>query len=154
MRLVTVIASSRQCGDVAIPARPKNNPRSMQSDNTPPKESHRDRKKRRRALTGPPAWWTAAEALEAEGRTDEAVALVDRECKFQGALLSQAELWARAMRRALEAGDRSAARTAWEKSSNLAYAYAASATSGGEGTALSKERDAFLARLGPEPRDR
>ena len=100
---------------------------------------------------GPPAWWIAAEELEAAGRTEEAVALVERECKFQGALLSQAELWERTMRRLLEAGDRKAAREAWEKSSYLAFAYAASATSGGEGAALSLERDAFLAQLGPEP---
>ena len=129
--------------------------RKTMTDDKPPNENPRDRKKRRRALMerrpGPPAWWTAAEELESEGRTEEAVALVDRECKFQGALLSQAELWARTTRRLLEAGDHSAARQAWEKSSNLAYAYAASATSGGEGAALSRERDAFLARLGPEP---
>lgn len=121
----------------------------------PSKERRRERKQRRRKLIesppGPPAWWTAAEKLEAEGRTEQAVAHVQSECNMQGALLSQAELWARTMRRLLEAGDRALAREAWEKSRNLAHAYAASATSGGEGAALSRERDAFLAQLGPEP---
>ena len=38
-----------------------------------------------------------------------------------------------------------------QKARDYAYGYAASATSGGEGTAFSNERDAFLAQLGPEP---
>jgi hypothetical protein len=118
-------------------------------------ETRRERKQRRKRLkdadAGPPAWWTAAEALEEEGRIDEAVALVDRECRVQGTLISQAELWARTMTRRREAGDREGARAAWRKSRDHACAYAASATSGGEGAALSRERDAFLTSLGPEP---
>ena len=118
-------------------------------------ETKRERKQRRKRLTnsggGPPAWWAAAQALEEEGRIEEAVELVGRECDLQGAIISQAELWARAMHRRLEAGDRDGAKHAWGKSRDYAYAYAASATSGGEGAALSRERDAFLAQLGPEP---
>jgi hypothetical protein len=121
----------------------------------PRRDTKSERKKRRRQLlepaSGPPAWWTAAESLEAEGRTEEAAALVERECNMQGALLSQAELWARTMRTRLAAGDRAGAREAWQRSAAMAFAYAASATSGGEGAALSRERDAFLAQLGPEP---
>lgn len=101
--------------------------------------------------SGPAAWWTAAQALEAAGRIEEAVALVERECNLLGALISQAELWARTMHRRLAAGDREGARQAWRNSMELARAYAASATSGGEGAALSRERDAFLSSLGPEP---
>jgi hypothetical protein len=116
------------------------------------RKSKRERKKERKeAASGPPSWWKEAQALEAEGKVEEAVELVGRECDLQGAIISQAELWARAMHRRLEAGDRESAKHAWRKSRDYAYAYAASATSGGEGAALSGERDAFLAQLGPEP---
>lgn len=98
-----------------------------------------------------PAWWTEAQALEEKGKVEEAVELVGRECDVQGAIISQAELWARAMRRCLEGGDRVGARNAWAKARDYAYAYAASATSGGEGAALSMQRDSFLEQLGPEP---
>ena len=101
---------------------------------------------------GPPSWWIEAEALEEQGKVEEAVELVGRACDHQGAIISQADLWARAMRRRVEAGDRDGARDAWGKARDYAYGYAASATSGGEGAALSMERDAFLERLGPEPR--
>ena len=101
--------------------------------------------------SGPAEWWVAAQALEAEGNIEEAVDLVGRSCDFQGAILSQAELWARTMRKRMEAGDREGAKHAWQKARDYAYAYAASATSGGEGTALSNERDQFLAQLGAEP---
>jgi hypothetical protein len=97
-------------------------------------------------------WSTEAQALEAQGRIDDAIALVERKCDVLGALLAQAELWACTMQTRLETGDREGARYAWRKSSGLADAYAASATSGGEGVALSRERDAFLSRLGPEPK--
>ncbi|HTL25910.1 MAG TPA: hypothetical protein VL280_04800 [Burkholderiales bacterium] len=123
-------------------------------DEPPKAETRRMRKQRRKQLTksdGPPAWWAQAQALEADGRIEEAVALVGRECQFQGALITQAELWQRTMSRCLAAGDREGARQAWSKSRDFAYGYAASATSGGEGAALSLERDAFLAQLGPEP---
>ena len=123
-------------------------------DEPPKAQTRRMRKQRRKQLTksdGPPAWWAQAQALEADGRIEEAVALVGRECPFQGALITQAELWQRTMSRCLAAGDREGARQAWSKSRGFAYGYAASATSGGEGVALSLERDAFLAQLGPEP---
>ena len=101
--------------------------------------------------SGPADWWVAAQSLEAEGKIEEAVGLVGRSCDLQGAIISQAELWARTMRRRVAAGDREGAKLAWQKSRDYAYGYAASATSGGEGTALSNERDAFLAQLGPAP---
>lgn len=100
---------------------------------------------------GPPRWWREAIALEEAGRIDDAIALVDRECPHLGALLTQAELWARRMRRVRAAGDLAAARQAHERAAALAWGYAAGATSGGEGAALSLERDRFLAELGPQP---
>lgn len=103
------------------------------------------------AGSGPPAWWLQAEALQGSGQLDEALALVGQSCSHQGAVLSQAELCAREMRRLLAAGDRPGAVAAHERACRLAWAYAAQATSGGEGTALSHERDRFLAALGPVP---
>jgi hypothetical protein len=123
-------------------------------DAQPARETKRMRKQRRKQMaepSGPPAWWAEAQALEENGNIEDAVALVDRECKYQGALISQAELWQRTMARRLAAGDREGARDAWRKSRDFAWGYAASATSGGEGAALSLERDRFLAQLGPEP---
>ena len=140
---------------MCIRDRPDEKPAPAEREKPPRAETKRERKQRRKRLTdsggGPPAWWTAAQALEEEGRVEEAVELVGRECDLQGAIISQAELWSRAMHRRLEAGDREGAKHAWGKSRDYAYAYAASATSGGEGAALSGERDAFLAQLGPEP---
>lgn len=100
---------------------------------------------------GPPAWWARAQALQREGHIEEAVALVGRECPYAGALLSQAELWAREMQRLAAGGDLAAARAAHRNAAALAWSYAAGATSGGEGAALSLERDRFLAELGPAP---
>ena len=114
--------------------------------------SKRERKRQRKeAQSVPPSWWLEAQALEEQGKIEEAVAHVGRECGFQGAIISQAGLWARTMRRRLDAGDREGAKQAWGKARDYAYGYAASATSGGEGAALSMERDQFLAELGPEP---
>src|SRR6185436_4353202 len=159
-------ATARVYPPVAIPEQPAasesdpsapadEKPAPAEREKPPRAETKRERKQRRKRLTdsggGPPAWWSAAEALEAEGRVEEAVELVGRECDLPGAIISQAELWSRAMHRRLEAGDREGAKHAWGKSRDYAYAYAASATSGGEGAALSGERDAFLAQLGPEP---
>jgi hypothetical protein len=130
-------------------------PAPPEREKSPRAETKRERKQRRKRLTdpgaGPPGWWVAAEALEAQGKVEEAVELVGRESDLQGAIISQAELWARALHRRLEAGDREGAKHAWNKSRDYAYAYAASATSVGEGAALSRERDAFLEQLGPEP---
>ena len=121
----------------------------------PARETKRMRKQRRKQMveppSGPPAWWIDAQALEEKGKIEDAVALVGQECQYQGALISQAELWQRTMARRLAAGDLKGAREAWGKSRDFAYGYAASATSGGEGAALSLERDRFLAQLGPEP---
>jgi len=149
------VPAQPSASEVEQPAPIDEKPASVEPEKPARAETKRERKQRRKRLTdpgpGPPAWWVAAQALEEEGRIEEAIALVDRECKMQGALISQAELWSRTMSRRLAADDRQGARQAWRQSRDFAYAYAASATSGGEGVALSAERDAFLAQLGPEP---
>ena len=149
-----VQSSTMPAKEVVEESEPPEEPQEEESE-IPTRETKRTRKQRRKQMvekpSGPPAWWQEAQALEEGGKIDDAVALVGRECQYQGALLSQAELWQRTMARRLAAGDREGAREAWRKSSDFAWGYAASATSGGEGAALSLERDRFLEQLGPEP---
>lgn len=91
--------------------------------------------------------WQVACALEQSGRLQEAEQALLRGIDHQGALLSVAQLYLERHRRCLQAGDTAGAAQAAEAATRWAHAYAASATSGGEGLALSRERDAFLARL-------
>ena len=58
-----------------------------------------------------------------------------------------AQLHRERMLRLQEAGDLAGARAAFEKASDWICSYAGFATSGGEGAALSLERDEFLASL-------
>lgn len=100
------------------------------------------------ASDGPP-WWQAARALEAAGHLDEAELAIRSAVQHQGALIQIAELYRLRQIRLREAGDVEGARVARDKAVDWAQAYAASATSGGEGAALSAERDAFIAGLDP-----
>ncbi|WP_374436760.1 hypothetical protein [Inhella sp.] len=95
-----------------------------------------------------PEWARQAEALEAQGRLAEAERLMLDSCPYLGVLISVAEMYRREMGRCLARGEAAAAASAREAAVRWAHAYAASATSGGEGVALSRERDEFLARLG------
>jgi hypothetical protein len=85
------------------------------------------------------------------GQLDEAIAVAERDGDRAEVLLMIAELHAERMRRALDGNEIELARDAWQKAEANARHYAATATSGGEGTARSVERDEFLAELGPEP---
>ena len=96
-------------------------------------------------------WWSRVSALRALGRHDEALALAERSEHDAESLLVQAELHAERFHRALAAHQSDAARDAWHRASNCAYAYAACATSGSEGSARSMDRDRVLRDLGPEP---
>lgn len=100
---------------------------------------------------GRPAWARQAEALEAQGRLAEAERVMLDGCPYQGVLISVAEMYRRERGRCLARGDAPGATAAHFSAVRFAHAYAASATSGGEGAALSRERDAFLAALGPAP---
>ncbi len=95
-----------------------------------------------------PEWARQAEALEAQGRLAEAERLMLDSCPYQGVLISVAAMYRREMGRCIARGDAEAAAHAREAAVRWAHAYAASATSGGEGAALSRERDIFLASLG------
>lgn len=96
-------------------------------------------------------WWTRVQKLRSQGNLDEAVSVAERDGDRAEVLIVQADLHAERMRRASAAGQLDVAREAWKKAADCAYAYAASATSGGEGAARSMDRDRILAELGPEP---
>lgn len=96
-------------------------------------------------------WRTRVNQLRARGQIDEAIGVAERDGDRAEVLLVQADLHAERMRRAQAAGQLDVARDAWKKAADCAYAFAASATSGGEGAARSMDRDRILAELGPEP---
>jgi hypothetical protein len=97
------------------------------------------------------SWWTRVEKLRSQGQLDEAIDVAERDGDRAEVLLVQADLHTERMRRAQTAGQLDLAREAWHKAADCAFAYAASATSGGEGAARSLDRDRILASLGPEP---
>lgn len=96
-----------------------------------------------------PAWALQARGLEEAGRLAEAEQVMRDGCDHLGVLMSIAEMHRRHMQRLAAAGDSAGAAQAREQAVRAAWAYAAGATSGGEGAALSRERDAFIAQLGP-----
>jgi hypothetical protein len=106
------------------------------------------------AIEGAPGrepWWIRVQKLREAGSIEEALAVAERDGDRAEALLVQAELHAERMHRAQAEGQVEIAREAWRKATGCVHAYAASATSGGEGAARSVERDRLLARLGGEP---
>ncbi len=94
-----------------------------------------------------PDWARRACALEAEDRLAEAEQAMRDGCDQLGVLMSIAHLYRARLVRLAAAGDRAGAAHARERAEHWAWAYAAGATSGGEGAALSRERDAFIAGL-------
>jgi hypothetical protein len=94
-----------------------------------------------------PDWWLRAKALEKDGRLEEAERAVNDAVPHLGAAASIAQLYLERMLRLQEAGEMAAAAEAYQESSNWIYFYASQATSGGEGMALSVERDEFLREL-------
>lgn len=96
-----------------------------------------------------PEWALRAYALEAEGKLEEAEQAMLKGCNQLGVLFSIAHLYRDRLARLAAAGDAAGAAHARERAEHWAWAYAAGATSGGEGAALSRERDAFIASLPP-----
>lgn len=94
-----------------------------------------------------PAWLTQAQALEAADRLDEAERVIRDGCPHLSFARIIAELYLGRMVRLKNAGDGAGALEAFKKSSQFIFFYASLATSGGEGAALSAERDAFRAQL-------
>ncbi|MHB1329061.1 MAG: hypothetical protein ACYC2K_12765 [Gemmatimonadales bacterium] len=98
-----------------------------------------------------PAWWCRAEALERDNRLDEAERTITEAVDHLGALASVAELYRLRMIRLAAAGDYAGAEAAADQAESWIRRYAGQATSGGEGAALSEERDRFIEQLGRNP---
>ncbi len=96
-------------------------------------------------------WWARAQQLERNNQLDEAEAVIAEAIPHIGSGVQTARLYAERMERLKAQGDRTGAADAHERASTWIWRYASWATSGGEGVALSNERDRFLAQLGPVP---
>ena len=94
-----------------------------------------------------PDWWMAALLMERADRLAEAEQCITDAIDHIGAAIQVAELYRQRMLRLQDSGQPGEALKAREAAIRWAHRYAASATSGGEGAALSRERDAFIAQL-------
>jgi hypothetical protein len=94
-----------------------------------------------------PDWWMAALLMERADRLAEAEQCITDAIDHIGAAIQVAELYRQRMLRLQDSGQPGEALKAREAAIRWAHRYAASATSGGEGVALSRERYAFIARL-------
>ena len=95
-------------------------------------------------------WQRQAEELELAGRLEEAEQTIADAIPTLHYAIATAELYKRRWQRLKAAGDAVGAREARARATDWAYRFASMATSGGEGMALSRERDQFLVGLGPE----
>jgi hypothetical protein len=110
--------------------------------------SAREKWKRRRSPQQREAeWWTIAQHLERADKLEEAERLVLDSLDHLGVYSQLAHLYERRVSRLLAAGDTEGAMRAYERARHWLVLYAAGATSGGEGAALSQERDQRLAAL-------
>lgn len=97
--------------------------------------------------SGKPIWWQKAVALEQSNRLEEAERAITDAVQHIGAAASVAELYRLRMARLIEASDTEGAKVAADQAERWITFYASQATGGGEGVALSLERDEFLAEL-------
>lgn len=98
-----------------------------------------------------PEWWNKARELEGRDELQAAEKVLTDAIPHQAFALEIAEMYRDRMLRLRALGDTARAEGAWREAYNWASFYASQATSGGEGTAMSRERDAFHATLGPRP---
>lgn len=106
------------------------------------------------ALSGPgpsdtsgPAWWQRALAAAEAGRSEEAERIIRDAVPHIGSAASIAEMYAHRMRSFMRTGEDRRAVDAFKHAVAWMDTYASWATSGGEGAALSAERDRFHAAL-------
>lgn len=99
-------------------------------------------------FAGQPDWWRKAVLLEREDRLEEAEQVMLNAGNHIGIYSSIAHLYELRVARLRDAGDDARAERAAERAEHWLYRYAGSATSGGEGAALSRERDLRLRALG------
>ena len=95
---------------------------------------------------GPP-WWHRALELERQDKFDEAEALLQKSIDHLGCYSQIAYLYELRAARLSAAGAEPGARDAAKRARDWLYQYASAATSGGEGAALSLERDQRVAGL-------
>jgi hypothetical protein len=94
-----------------------------------------------------PDWWRKARALESADRLDEAEEAIRNGIPNLYFAIATASMYRDRMIRLKAAGDTAGAEAAYKQAISFAYFYASLATSGGEGMALSGERDAFPKEL-------
>jgi hypothetical protein len=94
-----------------------------------------------------PDWRERVRALEADGQLEAAQKMIEDNVPHLGCAASVAEMYRRQMNRLKEAGDEAGALAAFRKADDFIWSYASAATSGGEGAALSYDRDRFRAQL-------
>jgi hypothetical protein len=102
-------------------------------------------------FAGQPDWWRVAVTHERADRLEEAEQVILQSLDHIGVYSSLAYLYEERYARLLRSGAPNAeAEKAKARAIHWLYAYAGSATSGGEGAALSYERDQRIAALGGE----
>ncbi len=96
---------------------------------------------------GKPEWWLTARRLEADNQLDAAEALIKTSVPNLHFAEVTADLYRMRMNRLKASNDKAGALEAYRKARTFIYFFASMATSGGEGAALSGERDAFMTQL-------
>jgi hypothetical protein len=94
-----------------------------------------------------PEWAQRSDKLEASGQYAEAEKTILEGCNHLGAYSSAAYVWEKAALKFKEEGKKEEMIQAYEKAKDLLWGYASGATSGGEGAALSYERDQRIRAL-------
>ena len=97
--------------------------------------------------TSGPDWWRRARSMEGPDRLEAVEEQIQRDAQHIGAAASIAEMYAQRMRAFQRAGNEPRAVAAFKLAAQWMWTYASWATSGGEGAALSLERDQFHAAL-------
>jgi hypothetical protein len=109
------------------------------------------------AKTSGSDWWRQARNMEGPDRLEAAEEQILREAQHIGGAASVAEMYAQRMRAFQSAGNEPRAVAAFKLATQWMSTYAGYATSGGEGAALSLQRDEFHAalvrELGYDPTD-
>ena len=102
-------------------------------------------------FAGQPDWWRKAVLLERENKLEEAEQLMMKAVDHIGIYSSIAHMYEMRVGRLRSAGEEDLANEAGERAIHWLRVYAGSATSGGEGAALSRERDERIRSLGGTP---